>query len=259
MDALVVNVEGIGWWSPGAADWSAAGPLLRDGKPLPLTGGGKPAAAVLPATERRRAPESVLIACEVAAQACAMANRNPASLPCVFASMHGDIAITNILCSTLADDPLSLSPTKFHNSVHNAPVGYWTVATGSHAASSAVSAWHGSIAAGLFEAAVLAHADATPVLFAAYDITAVGALADALYSPSPFGMALVVAPARGERCMARLRLRHDVAAPAQPQDPSPTAPIAAAVALLTALARGDTATLRFSDGAGTALTVEVDA
>ena len=33
----------------------------------------------------------------------------------------------------LAADPRELSPTRFHNSVHNAPAGYWTVAAHCHA------------------------------------------------------------------------------------------------------------------------------
>ena len=252
-----MHVEGIGWWSPGIADWSAASALLREGAALPASGGPKPAATALPANERRRAPEAVLIACEVAGQACAMAAREPAGLPCVFSSMHGDIAITDILCSTLADDPLSLSPTRFHNSVHNAPVGYWTVATGCHAASTAVSAWRGSIAAGLLEAAALAHADATPVLFAAYDIAAVGPLGEVMCSAAPFGVALLLNPARGANAVASLRLRHVDASAADPGAAS--APFAGALPLFTALARGGATELMLPNGAHTALALEVRA
>ena len=255
--SLQLDVRGVGWWTPGVGDWDSAAALLREGTSLPVGGGPRPAAATLPPNERRRAPEAVLIACEVAGQACAMAACAPADLPCVFTSMHGDIAITDILCSTLATDPLGLSPTRFHNSVHNAPVGYWTVATGCHATSTAVSAWHGSIAAGLLEAAALAHADATPVLFAAYDIAAAGPLRDLLRSATPFGLALLLDPRHHAGAVARLSLHH-VATPVAEADAAAT-PFATALPLLRALARGDTTSLLLPNGEQAALAVEVHA
>ncbi len=260
---LIVHIEGIGWWSPGIADWIHAAALLREGAPLPTTGDTKPAAAILPPHERRRAPAPVLLACEVAAQACAMAERAPDTLQCVFASMHGDIAITDDLCTTLASAPLDVSPTRFHNSVHNAPVGHWTVATQCHAASSAASAWRGSFAAGLLESAVLACVDEAPVLFAAYDIAAQGVLADVLPAAMPFGAALVISAQRGPRTLATLRLRHQPHA-AQPA-PLPAgqaafvdaAPIANGLPLFTALARSAASHIQLPCGAATSLSIEV--
>ena len=38
----------------------------------------------------------------------------------MFTSTHGDLAITDYMCQTLATAPSEISPTKFHNSVHNA-------------------------------------------------------------------------------------------------------------------------------------------
>ena len=63
--------------------------------------------------------------------------RDPATLPSVFTSAHGDLAVNDYMCATLATQPTAISPTRFHNSVHNAAAGYWTIATGCHAASSA--------------------------------------------------------------------------------------------------------------------------
>ncbi len=72
----------------------------------------RPATSLLAPNERRRAPESVLLALDVAQQACAMAQRDPRALPNVFASAYGDLAINDYLCATLARAPLELSPTK---------------------------------------------------------------------------------------------------------------------------------------------------
>jgi hypothetical protein len=92
-----------------------------------------------------------------------------------------------------------VSPTKFHNSVHNAASGYWTIGTHCHATSSALSAYTHSFAAGLLEAAVQCAADDTPVLLVAYDGPAVGALASAARSEGLLAAALVLSPQRGPR------------------------------------------------------------
>lgn len=260
MTALMLQLEGIGWWSHGVADWTALATRLRAGEALPTAtepaaaARSRPPAAVLPPNERRRAPDPVLLACEAAAQACAMANQDAATLPCVFSSVHGDLAITEEMCMTLARDPRELSPTRFHNSVHNAPAGYWTVATGCHAASSAVSAWQRGFAAGLFEAAVQACADATPVLYAAYDSTVGGPLGAAVRSGPAFAVAFVLAPARASRALATLEFRH------VPGEPSAFAySFDAAMPLLAALARGGRSSLRLASGAASSLEIEVAA
>jgi hypothetical protein len=90
----------------------------------------RPQAMLLPPNERRRAPDTVALALQVAQTACANARRDPALLPTVFASTYGDMAITDYMCGTLAKTPTMLSPTRFHNSVHNAAAGYWSIATG---------------------------------------------------------------------------------------------------------------------------------
>lgn len=256
MDALIVHIEGIGWWSPGVADWNSLASLLRAGGALPAGGDSKPPARVLPPNERRRAPELVLIACEVGAQACAMAARDAAQLPYVFTSMHGDLAITDAMCATLAGDPRELSPTKFHNSVHNAPAGYWTVATHCHAASSAVCAWRGSFAAGLLDAAVEALAEATPVLFVACEIAAQRPLSEVVHSPTSFGASLVLNPARSPRTLATLQLRREVRDAAAPTD---SVLLANTLPLFAALAHAQPAQLRLPDSATGTLAIEVAA
>jgi hypothetical protein len=254
---LTVHVDGIGWRSPGLADWAAACALLRDGGSPALLGASGASPAVLPPNERRRAPETVLLACDVAGQACAMAAREPSQLPCVFASMHGDIAITEHMCTALAANPLELSPTKFHNSVLNAAAGYWTVATQCRAASNALSASGASFAAGLFEAAVEAHANDASTLFAAYDAGARGPLAATMRADASHGVAFVLSPERGARTVAALRLRHDGDAGIDAADVRGSWAGAALLPLFGALAHGHSARLRLPAGRGTALAIEV--
>ena len=203
--SMRIHVEGVGLWSPQLADFSALRGWL-DAAPMPAPA-AKPPAATLPANERRRAPESVLLAIEVAGQAVAMSGRDAADLACVFGSAFGDLSITDYMCETLARAPTELSPTRFHNSVHNAPAGYWTIATGCHAPSSAVCAWHDSVGAGLLEAATLALADQRPVLFVCSDVAGAGPLAPLSGSTQAFGCAFVVSPEASPRSLATLSLQ----------------------------------------------------
>ncbi|MCP3850831.1 MAG: beta-ketoacyl synthase chain length factor [Gammaproteobacteria bacterium] len=43
-------------------------------------------------------------------------------------------------------------PTRFHNSAHNAPAGYWSIATKSQTASTSITAYRNSLSASLLEA-----------------------------------------------------------------------------------------------------------
>ena len=149
MDALIVHIEGIGCVVAAARRtgrrWRA---LLRAAARCRPTATATRRRACCRRTSAGARRKRCCSRCEVAAQACAMAARDAAALPCVFASTHGDLAITDYMCATLAGAPRELSPTKFHNSVHNAPAGYWTIATHCHAASNAVCAWRAQLRRG---------------------------------------------------------------------------------------------------------------
>lgn len=205
MHPITVYIDGIGFWSAALPDWPAARAALRGGA-APQAAAARPGAALLPPAERRRAPDTVLLALEVAAQAVQAAHVDPAETASVFASTYGDLGMTDHLCATLVDTPLLVSPTRFHHSVHNAAAGYWTIATGCRAASSALAGWDASFAGGLLEAAAQCAADAQPVLLAACDGPAVGALASVAPSTGLLGLALVLAPRRGAHTLAACTL-----------------------------------------------------
>ncbi|MGH8125579.1 MAG: beta-ketoacyl synthase chain length factor [Rhodanobacteraceae bacterium] len=223
---LQVGIAGVGAWARGAPDWPALREILLGEHSLDKAAPDRPPAGMLPAAERRRAPEGVRLAAEVAAQACAMANADPARLPCVFASAHGELAITDYVCATLAQTPLELSPTRFHNSVLNAPAGYWTIAAGCAAASSAATAHHRSFAAGMLEAATFACAENTSVLFACCEVASAGPLAEMTRTTLAFGVALVLTPGAGTGARMRLTLDEHGAA----KQPAPVCPALRAVA-----------------------------
>lgn len=264
MSEVVVRVTGVGIYAPGLTGWPVAAAALRGDAMPELVDPPRPAPPLLPATERRRAPDTVLYAAQAAAEACAMAQADPAALPCIFSSTQGDIAITDYMCSTLATAPRELSPTKFHNSVHNAAAGYWSIATGCRAPSTAVSAWIHSFGSGLFEAAVQAADDAAPVLLVVYDAAATGALRSAVRFDCGFALALVLAPDEPAAAGARLRLSAATTAGAASEPTQDWArtlrrrnACADSLALLQALAVGEPATLRIDAGPAFALLAQV--
>lgn len=258
---LALRITGVGAWAPGAPDWQRLREILRGEAAAADDAPARPIGSVLPAAERRRAPDGVRLAAEVAAQATSMAGIDPGAVPCVFASTHGEVAITDYVCETLARSPTELSPTKFHNSVLNAPAGYWTIATGCTAASSAVTAHHQSFAAGLLEAAVLACAEATPVLFASCDVASIGPLADMTRTTLAFGAAWMLHPTATNGPGLQLALRVGVATPlptlALPAVAGDNPANAEALAMLSALADARASNLRLPLSSGLSLDMEI--
>jgi hypothetical protein len=257
---LRLAVHGIGAWAPGLPDWDALRAHL-DGAADREDAPARPAATLLPPAERRRAPDTVRLAVDAAAQAVAMSGLHAADLPSVFASAHGDARIMDYMCATLATSPTELSPTRFHNSVHNAAAGYWTIATGCRRASNAVCADRTSFGAGLLEAATQAVTGNEPVLLAAFDAPGSGPLDEMIPTRVPFACALVLAPGTGGLAGLNLCLAAADDTPLAPRDDR-LRKLARANAcgdglvLLEALARGASDTLRIPAGDGLVLRVD---
>jgi hypothetical protein len=176
------------------ADWASAAPGLADPevwRPAPTV---VSAPQRLPAAERRRASIGVKLAILAADQACAAANINPATLATVFASSTADPANCHALCEALAAPDRLVSPTRFTNSVHNAPSGYWHIATHAMRASTSLSAFDGSFAAGLLEAAAQCASTGEPVLLVACDVPYPEPLHALRPVPDSFALALLLGP-----------------------------------------------------------------
>ena len=110
----------------------------------------------------------------------------------MFTSTQGDLPITDYMCATLRDEPRTISPTKFHNSVHNAAAGYWTIGNGCMAPATALSAYDASFAEGLLEALVQVATGSEAVLLAGYDTHATGPLGGIARSQGLLGAALLL-------------------------------------------------------------------
>ena len=204
MTQLSAVLRGIGLLGPGLDDWSAGVPVLTGVRPYVSRPTVTPTPVALPAAERRRTGAVIKLALAVGFEAVAHAGANPAELPTVFSSSGGDGFNCHEICQTLASADRQLSPTRFHNSVHNAASGYWSIAAGATPPSSVLCAFDASFGAGLLEALTQVVVERTPVLLVAYDVGYPEPLHTVRPIPDAFGVAMVLAPMDGPGAVARI-------------------------------------------------------
>ena len=204
MNELTAYIDGIAVVGPGLADWPAAEAVLAGRARYLPDETVIPAPIALPAAERRRTGRVVKLAIALGLEATVRAGRDAAGLATVFASSGGDGDNCHQICQTLATSERQLSPTRFHNSVHNAPAGYWSIATAAMAPSTALCAYDASFAAGLLEALAQVVVDGRPALLIACDTGYPSPLNEKRPISDAFGIGLVLAPTRGDRSVARL-------------------------------------------------------
>ena len=196
--ALGVAITGVGLWTRGLTSFAGFSAARKSGfAELDASEFKLPKPASLPARERRRAGLMISLGVEVAHQACEVAGVPKDALPSVFASALGDTAVTEYMCRRLAQPVKVLSPTRFHNSVHNAASGYWTISARNRSPSTFVGAFLESFGAGLLETASQSVAACGPVLFVACDIATKPPLTAVADIRETLGAAFVLEPADG--------------------------------------------------------------
>jgi hypothetical protein len=199
-------VDAVALLGPGLDGWTHAAPILC-GTAAYVPGETRlPKLELLPPVERRRTGLPVKLALAVGAAALEAAGVAPDQVASVFTSSGADGEIMHDVCVTLASDDRQISPTKFHNSVHNAPSGYWSIATHSHQPSTSLCAYDWSFAAGLLEAVAQTALEHERVVLISYDVpypqpmnalrTVMGAL----------GVALLLSRAKHAGSLCRLSL-----------------------------------------------------
>ena len=204
--SLTVFVEGIGLLGPGLSSWEQGRQQLEGSLPYQSARCVLPLPMALPPAERRRAGAVVKVSLEVGQQAVMASGLTATTLPSVFTSSSGDAINCHEICSALASSDRLISPTRFHNSVHNASSGYWSISSASMASSSVLCAHDASFSAGLLEAMTQVAVEQTAVLLVAYDTDYPEPLRSVRPLPDTFGIALVLAPQRSERSLARWSL-----------------------------------------------------
>jgi len=262
--ALTAHIEGIALIGPGFDDWNEARAILRGDAQYAARPTNLPVPAALPPSERRRASRAIKVALGAGLAAIAASGRDPASLATVFSSSAGDGYNCHELCLQLSTDDRQISPTRFHNSVHNAPSGYWGIATGATQPADSLAAFDASFGAGLVEAlGRLAAEPSQPVALIAYDAPYPEPLHATRPIPDGFAAALVLASLRDAQRGPTITIEMVDAEPSRLADPALESmrraiPAARSLPLLALLASGKPGrtVLEYLDGLALAVTVE---
>lgn len=238
---LTAWISGIGLIAPGLPDWPSARAVLRGEEAWVSAPAVLPAPAILPPAERRRASRVIKLTLGIGLEAAAGADVS--TLATVFSSSGSDGHNCHALCEQLATEDRHLSPTRFHNSVHNAPAGYWGIATKSMAPCQVMCAFDGSFGAGLIDALGQVVMDQQATLLLAYDSEYPEPLLAKRPVPDCAGVALRLEPTRTAQALARITVQ-TTEAPASPLDQPTlealraTIPALRSLPLLECLAQG---------------------
>lgn len=256
-------LHAVGLAAPGLPGWAQARPVLAGAQPWQAAEEPPYAPQLLPPNERRRAPPGVRQAFRAAEDARGASALDFSRLAAVFASSDADLSVMDRISSALAEPSRAVSPTDFHNSVHNTAAGYWSIAVGCRQPSSSVGGHDGSFAMGLLEAAALVLGDGRDTLLVAFDVPAPPLLRATRPMACAGSMALVLGAAAGAAPLACLRL----SLADQPETPLDDAaleplrrgnPALRGLPLLRAVARGSRERLVLPHADGCNLVVEVE-
>jgi Beta-ketoacyl synthase, N-terminal domain len=244
MNQLHAHIDGIGVLGPGLDDWQSGSAALAGRLAYAARKAVLPAPVMLPAAERRRCGPLVRVALAAGLQAAG--SRDLSTLPMVFSASSGDGANCHEICQMLASSDRQISPTRFHNSVHNAPAGYWSIGAGAMETASVLCAHDASFGAGLLEAMAQVVADKVSVLLICADSAYPEPLHAARPIPGEFGLGLLLSPRRGMDSIAGISVGLSERDAARLADPELEAlrsgiPAARSLPLLQALARGESA------------------
>jgi hypothetical protein len=247
-------VRGLGLWTPGyesAAAWCRA-----DSDPSIEA----PKVSLLSGPLRRRSTGVTRMAIDVFHQATSGAGCDVETIPSVWATVHGEHSTAIRLLEMMKRREGKLSPTHFHNSVHNTPSGYASIATGNCSVSTTLTGGRELVTSGLLESFCQLEDSADDLVLI---------LADEPLLP-PFDIGSKSAPIALAFCLSHRRegalaclsnLRRDSVAPLKHNDRFGGLFIAAALPLLerTVLRRPGTVALEFrSEDTGSVSCVDLE-
>lgn len=247
---MQVYVDGIGLIAPGLNGWAASVPILAGDVAYQFASPSIPVLEMLPPAERRRTPMAVKLALAAGWEALANAGQAAAETASVFTSSGGDGDVIHQICDSLTQPEREVSPTRFHNSVHNAPAGYWGIATGVRETSTSLCAYDASFAAGMIEAAAQVAVEARKVLLIAYDAPYPEPLNGVRRIGAATGVAMLLSPQQvaGSLCKLDLALVANDAAittssVTELESLRASVPAARSLPLLSAIAKKQAATI----------------
>jgi len=258
-------LERVGLFGPGLVGWENSLPQLRGQRPFVLAPPPRYKPAMLPANERRRATNSVRITFGACEDAIGDRMDDAQNLAAVFASSGGDYGVHDQICRELLRDSIGVSPTQFHNSVHNAAGGYWSIASHSTQPSISLSAFDFSVAEGCLEAFTIVQAEQLPTLLVFSDCEVVGPVHQRRPIDWPFACAWWLTAQPGKRTMAVLSLSLIGGSPPsvacsnlEMETLRRNNPAAQVLPLLEALARKENGVFHFPTAGGQSVSLQME-
>jgi hypothetical protein len=218
MRGITVYLDAVGLCGPGLPSWAASRSVLSGCSPYVPSSTEISPSAYLPAAERRRVGTAVKLALATATDALDGSDHDASELLSVFSSSGGDGDNCHTICEALASNDRLISPTRFTNSVHNAPSGYWGIALKARPASTSLCAYDGSFSSGLLEAATQTLSANAAVLLIAYDTPYPEPLHTVRPIASSMGVAMILTPQRTTATLATLHLSLEKAMPTRISD-----------------------------------------
>ncbi|GLS27444.1 beta-ketoacyl synthase chain length factor [Marinibactrum halimedae] len=192
--------------TPGLHNWEVAKNVFNSNTPFEPAPLEKYKPQLLPPNERRRATSLVRLAFQVCEAIADHTDNNLGQTQTVFASSGGDYQIIDQICRALCKPERMVSPTQFHNSVHNSAAGYWGIATHSPAPSTSISSHDFSFAAGLLEAAAITCSENSDTLLVVYDTQPPEPIIFKRPITLPFATALLFSPTQCDNTIAKVEL-----------------------------------------------------
>lgn len=263
---MQVFVAGLGVLGGGLEGWEETAAVLRGDRPWEARDLVLQPPEILSGRERRRSADTTRLALNAAQEAVLQSGLQAREIAAVFGSANGSGMETHAILKALAAPGMPVSPTQFHNSVHNSAVGYWCIATGCHRPSTSIACHDFTFAAALLKAAAQATSEATAVLLTVSDCPLPSPLNEKRPIKAPFAVSMVITPQREPQSLFRLAvtwrrsteaIATDLMGAADLRDLWQGNPAARALPLLQAFARRSETTIDLTYPDGGNLAVEV--
>lgn len=190
-----VVLAGVGVLAPGLEDWNTAKRVLSGREEFRHAECADAQIEGISPRERRRLTGLIRQALQVAQDALSQTTFKADEVATVFVSADGDLHISDKILSALTLPGKPVSPTHFHQSVHNAPAGYWHNIHHSLQPSTTLSGAEETCAVGLMESVSQVLCQRAPVLLVIYDEYPPEVFRPFRPMTQPFAVALLLAPA----------------------------------------------------------------
>ena len=199
-------INGVSVVGSGIANWREASAILTGKKKYTPSEPEYLEPDILPDNERRRSVKTVQLSIQTAQEAVKNSGSAMDSLQTVFASSMGDGFVMDKLFKALSKPNKLILPITFHNSVHNAPVGYWLIGAGCMKASASIACKETTFGMALMESTSQLMLEAEEILLVAYDIPSPAPLCHAMPIQYVFSVGLVLSRMRNSQSLAHVEL-----------------------------------------------------